>query len=296
MLEVIAPAKVNLFLAVGSVRPDGYHEVTTVLHAIELCDTITIEPAEELSLVCEPDLGIPAEDNLAYRAAVLLARELGREPRVALRLAKRVPHGAGLGGGSSDAAGVIAGLARLWGVERHDERCLAVAAALGSDVPFFLGESGASLMVGRGDELAEALPALSGVPVVLVRPDAPVPTAAAYSAFDAEPVASGEPGATRSALFAGDVAAVAAALANNLENAASAVVPAVAEAIAWVRGCGGALGAAVAGSGSAVFAVCDSRETAERIAAEAAQRGWWGAASALRAGGVEVKGGDEGRE
>lgn len=296
MLRVVAPAKVNLFLGVGPVRADGFHEVDTVLHALELADTLTIEPADELSLTCDPPIGIPAEQNLAYRAAVELGRLLGRDPLVAIRLEKRIPHGAGLGGGSSDAAAVIAGLARLWGIERRDPRCLEAATALGSDVPFFLGEGGAWLMTGRGDEFAHQLPAMSGVPIALVRPERPVPTAAAYAAFDAAPVAAGHADDVQAALAASDVPALAAALSNNLEAASSAVVPAVAEAIAWVREREGVLGAAVAGSGSAVFAVCDSNESTDRVARDALERGWWGAASSLRAGGVEVSDRNGGRE
>ncbi|TLM78483.1 MAG: 4-diphosphocytidyl-2C-methyl-D-erythritol kinase, partial [Actinobacteria bacterium] len=184
MLVVTAPAKVNLFLGVGAARPDGYHDVTTVLHALSLHDTLEISPAETLTLDCEPDLGIPAEKNLAWRAATEFSRAVGREPAVALRLRKRIPHGAGLGGGSSDAAAVIAGLASLWGLPRDDERCEAVARALGADVAFFLEPAGAALMTGRGDVIEQALRPLAGVPVALVRPETPVPTPAAYAAFD----------------------------------------------------------------------------------------------------------------
>lgn len=288
MLRVSAPAKVNLFLGVGALRPDGFHDVTTVMHALELCDVVELVPAAALTLTCEPDLGIPTEENLAYCAAVAIAREFEREPAVALRVSKRIPHGAGLGGGSSDAAAVIAGMASLWGADPADPRCLRAAAQLGADVPFFLASSGTALMSGRGDVLDRVLGGLDGAPVALVRPPAPVPTARAYAAFDADPQAPGTPEAVLAALAAHDVGALGAALANNLERAASVVVPAVGEALAMAAAMPGVAGAAVAGSGSAVFALCDTVDAARSVAAAAVERGWWGEVTALRGAGVTV--------
>ena len=146
-VRVQAPAKVNLFLGVGEVLADGYHAVTTVMHAIDLRDEVVLAPAGVLSLVCVPDVGVPAERNLAWRAATEMGSRFGRDPRVEITLTKHTPHGAGLGGGSSDAAAVIAGLAYLWGADRRDDRCIGAARALGADVAFFLGEDG------RGDVL-----------------------------------------------------------------------------------------------------------------------------------------------
>lgn len=288
VVRVIAPAKVNLFLGVGPVRSDGYHDVTTVLHTLELHDTLTLSPAEKPSLTCSAELGVPAEDNLAYRALVALADVLGREPHVAIALNKRIPHGAGLGGGSSDAAAVIAGAARMWDVDPLDERCVEVAASLGADVPFFLQPSGCALMVGRGDRFERVLPAMPGVPAVIVKPPAPVPTARAYRAFDEHPMPAGRPDAVVSALEAADAGALAAALANNLESAAGDVVPEVAEALAWVSGSAGVTGAVVAGSGSAVLGVCADDEFAKRLADAAQQQGWLGIPTALAGAGVSV--------
>ncbi len=286
-VRVQAPAKVNLFLGVGEVLADGYHEVTTVMHAIDLRDEVVLRTAGVLSLVCIPDVGVPAERNLAWRAAQALGAEFGREPRVEITLTKRTPHGAGLGGGSSDAAAVIAGLARLWGADRDDERCVRAARAIGADVAFFLGESGCALMTGRGDVLDRELLGLDA-PMLVVRPLKPVPTAAAYAAFDADPVEPGAPGEVLAALEARDATAVASALSNNLEKAALSVVPAIADALAYVQELPGVLGAAVSGSGSAVFAICDSSHAAEKGAELARSRGWWGQATRLRPSGVEV--------
>jgi len=288
VLKVFAPAKVNLHLAVGRLREDGYHELTGVFHTLELADELSVEPADSLELVCSADLNAEPEDNLAIRAAVAMGDAFGRDPLVRIVLHKRIPHGAGLGGGSSDAAGVVAALATLWGVESSDERCRAAAASVGADVPFFLVPGGAALMTGRGDRIARELAPLAGAPVALVRPLLPVSTAAAYRAFDAAPVTAAQPDEVVAALEAGDAAALGHALVNNLEAASAAVVPEVADALAWTRMATGVVGAAVAGSGSAVFAIVASDEAAETIARAAESRGWWGAATRLGGSGVRV--------
>jgi len=289
VLHVSAPAKVNLHLAVGAVGPDGYHTLTGVFHALELADSIVIEQAQALELRCDADLGVSSHDNLAYRAAVAMGRAFGVEPRVAISVTKRIPHGAGLGGGSSDAAAVIAGLASLWAVDPREERCLAVARGLGADVPFFLVPGGAALMTGRGDLVARELPALGGAPVVLVRPPEPVSTAAAYAAFDRDPIAASTPDAVIDALERRDVAALGASVANNLAAASISLVPSVADALAWVCRAKGVVGAEVSGSGSAVFALCDSADSARAIAAGATEMGWWSVATALGGSGVSVR-------
>lgn len=281
-----APAKVNLFLGVGGTRPDGYHAVTTVLHTLELADEIHIAEAPELTLTCTADLCIPAEKNLAWRAATSLGEAFGRRAEVAIELRKMVPHGAGLGGGSSDAAAVIAGLATLWGESHLDPRCLNVARSLGSDVPFFL-LGGAALMTGRGDVFERHLPAMD-TPVVLVKPADPVSTAEAYRTFDASPEPPGVPDPVVAALKAHDAAALGGALSNNLAAVAQTLVPTVGEALAFLSAAGDTLGACVAGSGSAVFALCPDDAVAERIADEATAHGWWSAATRLSASGVEV--------
>lgn len=290
-IRVFAPAKVNLFLGVGGVRPDGYHAVTTVLHALELCDELLLVSAERLSLVCGAELGVPVERNLVWRAALAMGDAFGREPAVAIELCKRVPHGAGLGGGSSDAAATIAGLATLWDEDPLGPRCLSVARSLGADVPFFL-LGGAALMTGRGDVFDRHLPALD-TPVVVVKPPQPVPTAEAYRAFDAAPLPAGSPDAVIEALRARDAEKLAAALDNNLAQVASSLVPAVGEAVAFLEAADGVLGACVAGSGSAVFGLCADEASAEASAAAARDRGWWAAATMLSPDGVAVGEGTE---
>jgi 4-diphosphocytidyl-2-C-methyl-D-erythritol kinase len=190
-----------------------------------------------------------------------------------------------IGGGSTDAAAVLAGVALSWGIDRDDVRLRSVAAALGADVPFFL-EGGCALLDSRGDRLVRRLrvPALH---LALVNPGVPVPTGSAYAAFDAAPQpAPHGPGAMLAALDAGDPGLVAAALYDNLTPVATALVPQVADALALVATAPGVLGACMAGSGSTVFGVFADATAAADAAAAGRGRGWWAEASETRASGA----------
>lgn len=287
-VRVSAPAKVNLHLAIGPLLADGYHPVRTIIHALELHDALTITDGVPLSFTCATELGIPAEQNLALRAARALAGAVGRELAVAITLEKVIPSGAGLGGGSADAAAVLCGLAALWELDPRDPRVTAVARSLGADVPFFL-TGGAALLGGRGDALERVLPPLDA-PVVLVKPGQPVPTAAAYRAFDRLPAAQvPDEQALASALEARDPARAGSLLYNAMTPASVQIVPAIADALALVRTHPGALGAAVAGSGSAVFGIFDDPAAAERCAEAALAAGYWSQATRFSAGGCRVE-------
>lgn len=286
-IVVRAPAKVNLYLGVGSVRPDGYHDVTTVLQAIDLADQIEISPAEILSVLCEPDLSIPQEQNLAYKAAVAFGELTHTPVTCRIVVSKRIPDGAGLGGGSSDAAAVLAGLAHIHGVPRTDLLLADAARSVGVDVAFFL-VGGAAMLAGRGDELVRRLPALPGH-VVLVKPSGTLSTADVYREFDRDPQLAAGPEGAVAALYAGDLGVLGNALANNLEPASFALVPESREALGWVRGRPGVTGGALAGSGSAVFGLCESAHVAETVAADAEARGWWSATAGFSASGAEVR-------
>jgi 4-diphosphocytidyl-2-C-methyl-D-erythritol kinase len=290
-LSINAPAKVNLFLGVGATRPDGYHSVRTVLHTLALADTVSMSPADALTLSCEPDVGVPAEDNLAFRAAREFSRHFEVDVLVDIHVAKRIPWGAGLGGGSSDAAAVLAGLAFWAGMPLDDARLVGVARSLGADIPFLLG-GGAALMDGRGDELVRRVDSVE-VPAVIVKPDDAVPTADAYAAFDAAPQPPGDPRDVLEALRTGDCVALGAALANNMTDASGSLVPQIGEAISWLRAEDDVLGVAMAGSGSSVFALCGEASTARRLALAASRRGWWAEATKTSAGGPSITLGDE---
>jgi 4-diphosphocytidyl-2-C-methyl-D-erythritol kinase len=161
-VTVRVPGKVNLYLGVGDVRNDGYHELTTVFHAVSLFDEITVRTADVLSLEItgeDSDNGGPLptdQRNLAWQAAELLADHVGRTPDVAISIEKSIPVAGGMAGGSADAAGVLVAINALWelGVPRRDLHAL--AAELGSDVPFAL-HGGTALGTGRGEQLATVL-------------------------------------------------------------------------------------------------------------------------------------------
>ncbi|MBI2873017.1 MAG: 4-(cytidine 5'-diphospho)-2-C-methyl-D-erythritol kinase [Chloroflexi bacterium] len=167
-LHLRAPAKVNLTLEVLGRRPDGYHEVRTVLQAIDLADELTLTPAADLRLEERPGPAAPPGENLVLRAARLLREHTGGRDGAQITLDKRVPVAAGLGGGSSDAAAALLGLDRLWGLGLDVRELTRLASRLGSDVPFFL-RGGTALGMGSGDVI-EPLPSLLACWVVLLVP------------------------------------------------------------------------------------------------------------------------------
>ncbi len=172
MIACAAYAKVNLALEVTGRRPDGYHEVVTLLQTVSLHDTVRVAPAAGLSLSCD-EPALAGADNLVLRAATLLRERCGVRQGAAIHLEKRIPLAAGLGGGSSDAAATLLALARLWDLAAGAEVLAEVAAALGSDVPFFL-RGGTALASGRGEQV-EALPPAPERWLVLLRPPVVLP-------------------------------------------------------------------------------------------------------------------------
>ena len=174
MLELTAAAKLNLVLEVTGRRVDGYHEIASVMQTIDLADTVRLEVASsiEIEVAGEAVRGVPLEGprNLAYKAARALA-EAAREPGLGARieLEKRIPAGMGLGGGSTDAAAVLRGLNRLWGVDLAPEGLREVAASVGSDVAFFL-QGGTAYVGGRGEQV-EPLPDIEAMDLTLFTAD-----------------------------------------------------------------------------------------------------------------------------
>jgi 4-diphosphocytidyl-2-C-methyl-D-erythritol kinase len=151
MLTCVAPAKINLVLEVLGKRGDGYHEVRSLVQAVNLCDVISFELADEISFECtEPSL--QTSDNLVVRAAELLREAGGYDKGAKIKLEKRIPWDAGLGGGSSDAATTLSALNGLWKLELTTPDLVELAAGLGSDVPFFI-YGGTALMEGRGEKV-----------------------------------------------------------------------------------------------------------------------------------------------
>ncbi len=179
-MEVLAYAKLNLTFEVLGRRNDGFHQVTTIMQTIGLADVLRIEPNSELKVDCEyPEL--VGEQNLAWRAAVELAKAGNIEPRARITIEKHIPVGMGLGGGSSDAAAALLGLNHLWDLGLSLDELASVAAGLGSDVSFFLW-GGTALAQGRGEQITRLSP-LPPLALTLVFPDLVIPnkTAAMYS-------------------------------------------------------------------------------------------------------------------
>lgn len=288
-VTLIAPAKVNLYLAVGEMGPDGYHALTTVFQALDerLSDLVEVREASAFSVRMSPDIGVPPRDNLALRGALMLAEEAGVEAGLEIAIEKRIPAGGGLGGASSDAAATLLGACVLWGLDPASEVVRRCARSLGADVPFFL-DGGTGLYTGRGDVRAAALPT-PALDLVVVSAGEPVSTSAAYALFDRMPRATA-PGPERivEAIASGDPAAIAGALHNDLAPAARALAAGVTEVEAWLSRQDGVLGAAVTGSGSCVFGVCSSSEAAARVAGAAADAGWWAQACSTAPAGAWV--------
>ena len=265
-------AKINLVLEVLGKRPDGYHELSTLMQAVDLFDRLTIETAGTITLETS-DAALPTDDgNLVVRAARLLRDAAGIETGARIVLDKRIPVAAGLGGGSSDAAAALWGLNRLWGLRWRRERLIELAVALGMDVPFFLG-AGRALCTGRGEVLSP-VPLTGGYAVVLVNPGVPLSTREVYGrvpeGWRAE--ASGT-GRMIEALRTRNVARVAAALVNHLERWAEPALPAIGRMKAALLAAG-ALGAGMSGSGPTVFGLARSLDQARQIRRRVSRAGW----------------------
>lgn len=283
--KIISPAKVNLVLAVGEKQESGFHEVQTIMHSLALHDTLSMRRFDDegsgdglqVMLKCESSftidpLLIKAEENIAYKAVVELAKALGRtqDETIEMILNKVIPAEAGLGGGSSNAAAALVGAATLWGVGVEDERVQEVASRLGADVSFFL-KGGCARLSGKGDVFEAQLEPRSGF-VLLVRPDAGVSTGKAYAAFDEDP-------ALPSSEYLSSIAALDAAadvsLHNNLEKAACSVTPVVAQVLEWGRAAAGEENVVLCGSGSAVCCIFDSYQAACEASVESRKHEWW---------------------
>lgn len=270
---MLARAKVNLWLNVVGRRADGYHLLDTLVAFTDLADEIEAAPASDLSLSVEgPGASALAGegDNLVLKAARLLAGRAGVAPRAALRLTKRIPVAAGLGGGSADAAASLRALVDLWRVAIPEEELFDLAASLGADVPMCLAGRSA-LAYGTGERLASA-PKLPDCAILLVNPGVALPTpdvfAARHGAFSV--VRSVGAGWQGLAEFAADLAR----RGNDLTEAAVSLRPEIAVALETLRRSEGAAHAAMSGSGATCFAlyetIAEARHAETRLPAA-----WW---------------------
>ncbi|CDO90554.1 4-diphosphocytidyl-2C-methyl-D-erythritol kinase [Mycobacterium triplex] len=262
-VTVRVPGKVNLYLAVGDRRDDGYHELTTVFQAVSLLDELTVRNADVLSLelVGEGADTLPTDErNLAWQAAELMAEHVGRAPDVSIMIDKSIPVAGGMAGGSADAAAVLVAINSLWdlNVPRRDLRML--AARLGSDVPFAL-HGGTALGTGRGEELATVL-SRNTFHWVLAFADGGLLTRKVFGELDrlretANPARLAGPGPVLAALAAGDPEQLAPLLGNELQEAAVSLNPALRRTLQAGEKAG-ALAGIVSGSGPTCAFLCTS--------------------------------------
>jgi 4-diphosphocytidyl-2-C-methyl-D-erythritol kinase len=274
-VTVRVPAKVNLHLAVGPTRKDGFHEIVTVYHAVSLYDEIVVSPADGLtvSVVGEGADLVPLDGaNLAVRAVRSVAAMLGREPDVDITLRKGIPVAGGMAGGSADAAAALVAVDALWGGELDRFTLEGIAAGLGSDVAFLL-RGGSALGTGRGEAISPVL-GRGDYYWVLAVADVGLPTASVYAELDrmrgdGHADRTGEPDAVLAALRAGDAVALGTVLANDLQPAALKLRPGLQRVLVAGRELG-AVGAVVSGSGPTVALLARSSEESVRIASSLA--------------------------
>ncbi|MFI0710659.1 4-(cytidine 5'-diphospho)-2-C-methyl-D-erythritol kinase [Streptomyces inhibens] len=270
-ITVRVPAKVNVQLAVGAARPDGFHDLANVFLAVGLYDEVTATPSDTLRITAEGhDVDrIPLDrTNLAARAAELLAARHGIEPHVHLHITKDIPVAGGMAGGSADAAGALVACDALWSTGASRDELLEICAELGSDVPFSL-VGGAALGRGRG-ELLTPLTVGGGFHWVFAVADGGLSTPAVYREFDRLTADTDVPApeaapALLAALEAGDATALAATLANDLQPAALSLRPALAATLE-AGTAAGALAALVSGSGPTTAFLVKDAESAQQVA------------------------------
>ncbi|MFF4062349.1 4-(cytidine 5'-diphospho)-2-C-methyl-D-erythritol kinase [Streptomyces sp. NPDC001668] len=270
-VTVRVPAKVNVQLAVGAARPDGFHDLANVFLAVGLHDEVTVTPADELRVTCEgPDAAqVPLDrTNLAARAAIALAERHGLDPAVHLHIAKDIPVAGGMAGGSADGAGALLACDTLWGTGASREELLDICAELGSDVPFSL-VGGAALGTGRGEKL-RTLEVGGSFSWVFAMAERGLSTPAVFREFDRltegldvpAPVASEH---LLDALASGDPDALAAAVSNDLQPAALSLFPELTGTLA-AGSAAGSLAGLVSGSGPTTAFLARDSESAAKIA------------------------------
>jgi 4-diphosphocytidyl-2-C-methyl-D-erythritol kinase len=275
-VTVRVPAKINLSLAVGPLRADGYHELVTVFHAVSLYDEVVARASRGLSLTVEPlrrdsdATGVPEDErNLAWQAALLLAELVGVEPDVRLSVRKDIPVAGGMAGGSADAAATLVACDRLWGIGLRRDELHALAARLGSDVPFAL-HGGTAIGTGRGEHITPVL-AAAGLEWVIAVLDGGLSTPKVFEACDllrhreghSIPAPADHPD-LMSTLRSGDADLIGAALYNDLQPAAIELLPEIGELLSLGKSAG-ASGVLVSGSGPTTVFLVDGPVSAAEV-------------------------------
>jgi 4-diphosphocytidyl-2-C-methyl-D-erythritol kinase len=277
-VTVRVPSKVNLHLAVGGVRADGYHELSTIFQALSLTDEVTVAAAGEpgVEVRGEGATSVPTgPENLAWQAVERLAGYAGRPAKIRVVIRKGIPVAGGMAGGSADAAATLVGLAALWKLDIGRDELSAIAAALGSDVPFAL-HGGTALGTMRGEQLVPVLARHTYHWVLALDHDG-LPTPKVYAELDrlradGDPPRIGPVEPVLEALATGDPRQLALLLGNDLQAAAVSLRPGLRRTLrAGVSA--GALAGIVSGSGPTCAFVCEDADSALRVAAELAGAG-----------------------
>lgn len=271
MAVVSAPGKVNLTLDILGRRPDGYHEMEMLMHAVSLENTVRLIKRQEpgIRLSCSNPAVPTGEKNLAYQAAQAFFKAFGREWGVEIQVEKRVPMEAGMAGGSADAAGVLAGLNALAGHPFSAQELCQIGLPLGADLPFCL-LGGAGLVRGIGESIIP-LPPLKKGWLVIAKPDQGIKTGSCFAAYDAlDTVRHPQTAQALRAFYQGDLPALGVLLENVLEQAVS--LPEIQELRRQMCQ-NGALGSRMTGSGTAVFGLFAEKKPALRCARQLYQRG-----------------------
>ena len=262
-MRLKARAKINWTLDIVGQRADGYHLMDMLMQPVTLSDDITLSPADEIALTTGGSPLLPADErHLAYRAAMALKAHTGYPGGAAIHVEKHIPVGAGMGGGSADAAGVLIGLNKMWGLKLAQSELEAIGLTLGADVPFCI-RGGLTRTTGIG-EVMEDLPCGRNWPLVVIQPCEGLSTKEIFTAYHEGVVDARPDNATAAlALARGDAQALAAAMANVMQPVSEARRPGIHEAIRALEE-QGAFVARMTGSGSAVFGAFADEASAER--------------------------------
>ena len=271
-MHLQARAKINWTLDITGQREDGYHLMDMLMQPVTLADDVTLRPAEQITLTTGGSPLLPADEkHLAYRAALALKTHTGYSGGAAIHVEKHIPVGAGMGGGSADAAAVLVGLNKLWGLNLSQEELEAIGLTLGADVPFCI-RGGLTRTTGIG-EIMENLPCCKTWPLVVIQPCEGLSTKEIFTAYHCNPnVQRPDNTIAAHALATGNTAELATSLGNVMQPVSEERRPAIAEAIAALLD-HGAFAAKMTGSGSAVFGAFQDDSTAQ-AACEALQGRW----------------------
>jgi 4-diphosphocytidyl-2-C-methyl-D-erythritol kinase len=271
-LRIRSFAKVNLALSVLGRRTDGYHDVQTIFQTIHISDELEFQEAPRLELQCENLEDVQPEHNLVWKAAALFIEALGLKRGVSITLHKNIPAGAGLGGGSGNAAATLLGLRHFWNMDVPDSKLHSLASGLGSDVPFFLS-GGTALGIGRGEKILP-LPDPPAQHLVVIFPGIHVSTAEAYRSLNLGLTSSTDD--PRIQRFCGQVKKgknFLAEIFNDFETPILSAYPPIMEAKSFLNE-RGSIATLLSGSGSSVFGFFSDEESAFVAAREATRATW----------------------